>query len=102
MATARRHDLIGTASMRYGPTLLSAVAEAMAGTTVEMQGEVQAVAAFPTDSALGSPVGSSANLPIDCMQSTGSILPNSTLTCFRISGSYVKLSAVQKHTSTQW
>ena len=28
-------------------------------------------------------------LPMDCMQSTGSILPNSTLTCFRISGSYV-------------
>ena len=41
-------------------------------------------------------------LPIDCMQSTGSILPNSTLTCFRISGSYVKLSAIHKATSTRW
>ena len=41
-------------------------------------------------------------LPIDCMQSTGSILPNSSLTCFRISGSYVRLSAIHKATSTRW
>ena len=41
-------------------------------------------------------------LPIDCMQSTGSILPNSSLTFFRISGSYVKLSAIHKATSTRW
>ena len=41
-------------------------------------------------------------LPIDCMQSTGSILPNSNLTCFRISGSYVRLSAIHKATSIRW
>jgi len=41
-------------------------------------------------------------LPTDCMRSTGSTLPNSTLTCFRISGSYVKLSAIHKATSTRW
>ena len=41
-------------------------------------------------------------LPIDCMQSIGSILPNSTLTCFQILGSYVKLSAIHKDTSTRW
>ena len=41
-------------------------------------------------------------LPIDCMQSIGSTLPNSKLTCFRISGLYVKLSAVHKSTLTRW
>ena len=41
-------------------------------------------------------------LPIDCMQSTGSIRQNSTLTCFRILGSYVKLFAIRKDTSTRW
>ena len=41
-------------------------------------------------------------LPIDCMQSIGSTLPNSKVTCFKISGSYVKLLAVQKDTSTRW
>ena len=39
MATARQHDLIGTHIDRYGPTLLSAVIEAMAGSTAKVLGK---------------------------------------------------------------
>ena len=39
-------------------------------------------------------------LPTDSIKSTGSTLPHSNLTCFRISGSYLRLSAAQRASST--
>ena len=39
-------------------------------------------------------------LPTDSIKSTGSTLPHSKLTCFRISGSYSRLSAARRASST--
>ena len=41
-------------------------------------------------------------LPTNSILSAGSALPNSRLTCLRISGSYFKLSAVLKGTLSRW
>jgi hypothetical protein len=41
-------------------------------------------------------------LPSDSIRGTGATLPHSNLTCFRISGSYSRLSAAHKASSTRW
>ena len=41
-------------------------------------------------------------LPSDSIRSTGATRPHSSLTCFRIPGSYLRLSAAHKASSTRW
>ena len=41
-------------------------------------------------------------LPSDSIRGTGATLPHSSLTCFKISGSYSRLSAAHKASSTRW